>query len=98
MKFEKEFLSELVCFYANDAYDAFEDFTVIQNELTGSSRWSKHFELIFKDNKTNKFYSSSYSRGATECQDERPYEHEGNEIECVEVVPKEVITIVYEKA
>lgn len=44
-------------------------------------------EIVFKDN--GKFYSTTYSVGATEMQDESPWEYE-REVECIEVELREV--------
>ena len=89
MKFKKEFLQAL----AWDDYDEAE-VELIQNEMVDTSRWSIHYESVFryKDN----FYKTSYSVGATESQDESPYEYEGDEIECKQVFPVEKVITVYE--
>lgn len=71
------------------------NFEMVQSELVDTSRWSNIHEVVYKDLDSGKFYSSIYSVGATECQDERPYENDGDEIEFTEVVPKEVIKIEY---
>lgn len=71
------------------------NFEMVQSELVDTSRWSNIHEVVYKDLDSGKFYSSTYSVGATECQDERPYENDGDEIEFTEVVPKEVIKIEY---
>lgn len=63
-------------------YEALED------NITSTSRWSIHHDIIFEDN--GKFYKEHYSEGATEMQDERPWEYD-NEIECTEVELKEVL-------
>lgn len=71
------------------------NFEMVQSELVDTSRWSNIHEVVYKDLDSGKFYSSTYSVGATECQYERPYENDGDEIEFTEVVPKEVIKIEY---
>ena len=71
------------------------NFEMVQSELVDTSRWSNIHEVVYKDLDSGKFYSSTYSVGATECQDERPYENDGDEIEFTAVVPKEVIKIEY---
>lgn len=71
------------------------NFEMVQSELVDTSRWSNIHEVVYKDLDSGKFYSSTYSVGATECQDERPYENDGDEIEFTEAVPKEVIKIEY---
>lgn len=88
MKFSKGFLQEL----AIGCHD--KDTEIISDEIYDTSRWSVHHELIFKN--LGKFYRTSYSRGATEYQDESPFEHDGDEIECDEVRPVERTVIVYE--
>lgn len=70
-------------------------FELIQEELVDTSRWSHIYERIYKDLNTGKFYATTYSSGATECQDERPYEYDGEMVELVEVVPTEVVKIEY---
>jgi hypothetical protein len=50
--------------------------------------------MIFKFE--DKLYKTSYSTGATEYQDEDPYEYEDDVIECPEVFPVEKTIIVYE--
>lgn len=89
MKFEKEWLKDLVW---GDIPK--EEATVVEKELVDTSRWSNIYEIVFKVE--DKFYSSSYSVGATEMQDEQPYEYDDDEIECCEVVPVEKTIIVYE--
>lgn len=59
----------------------------IKDTIIDTGRWSIIHEIIFEDK--GKFYSTTYSVGATECQDERPWEYE-KEVECVEVELKEV--------
>lgn len=89
MKFTKEFLQGL----AWDDYDE-EEVKIVQSELIDTTRWSLVYEMVFK--KDGKYYKTSYSTGATESQDESPYEYEDDEIECREVFPKEKTIIVYE--
>ena len=62
--------------------------SAIKDEVTGTSRWSIFHDIVFEYE--GKFYQTSYSVGATECQDESPWEDE-DEIECTEVVEKEVM-------
>ncbi len=68
---------------------------LMHSEQLGSSRWSAHWEAVYKDIETGKFYQTNYSCGLTECQDESPYEYEGDEIEFVEVEQYEVKTFKY---
>jgi hypothetical protein len=88
MKFKKELLQEL-------AYECYVDgFEVIEQKMTGHTRWSLKYSMIFKFE--DKLYKTSYSTGATEYQDEEPYEYEDDVIECPEVFPVEKTIIVYE--
>jgi len=81
MKFSKEFLRDM-------------EGETITDEVTDTSRWSIHHERVFKHE--GKFYVTYYSRGATECQEESPYQYENDdEIECPEVEPVEKVTTVY---
>ena len=54
----------------------------IVDKIIDTTRWSIVHEIIFEDN--GKFYQTTYSEGATEMQDERPWEYE-DEVECTEV-------------
>lgn len=65
----------------------------VLNELTDTSRWSNHYRFIFKYE--DKLYESDYQEGATEQQDESPYEYEGDVITCTEVEAVEKIVIDY---
>ena len=56
-------------------------------ELIDTSRWSIHYSIVFAHE--GKFYKTSYSVGATESQDESPWEYQ-DEVECTEVEAKEV--------
>lgn len=60
---------------------------IILDTIIDHTRWSVCHELIFKYQ--DKYYSAGYSVGATEHQDESPWEYD-EEVECTEVhkVPK----------
>lgn len=78
VKFSKDYLkNELLLPYAN----------AIVDNIIGTTRWSIVHEIVFADK--GKFYMTTYSEGATECQDESPWEYD-DEIECAEVELKEV--------
>ena len=62
-------------------------YSAIKDDIVDTSRWSVHHEIIFSYD--GKFYRTYYYEGATEMQDERPWEYE-TEIECIEVELKEV--------
>ena len=82
MKFSKEFLIE-----------ALEKNAIVEH-ITDTSRWSVHYRRVFEHE--GKLYETFYSVGATECQDESPYEYADDEIECKEVFRKEKLVTVYE--
>jgi len=81
MLFSKEFLQE-------------DGGITIIDEITDQSRWSTFHRRVFIHD--GKYYLTHYSCGSTESQDESPYEHEDDEIECEEVFPIEKTIIVYE--
>lgn len=106
MKFSKAFLQEmtyedemeLVSGYFNGF--VIEDMVVknVQKEVVDTSRWSIIYEQVFSVTKNDetKYYKTSWSEGATENQDESPYEYEEDMIEVSEVFPVEKTIIVYE--
>lgn len=87
MKFKKEFLRELL-------WDDADGAEKVYDEITDTSRWSIHHWMVFKFN--GKYYGTSYSVGATECQEEQPFEYDPEEIDCSELIPVEKKIIVYE--
>ncbi|MCP3686105.1 MAG: hypothetical protein GY861_25950 [bacterium] len=91
MKFKRELLQRLVW---EDYDEEKEDIENISEEIIDTSRWSNHYEMIFRY--SDKFYRSHFSRGATESQDEQPYEYEPDEIECSEVKQVEKTVKVWE--
>ena len=66
----------------------------VYDRLTETGRWNIHHERVFKHD--DRYYRTHYSLGATEYQEERPYEDAGDEIECTEVFPCERVVTVYE--
>lgn len=52
-----------------------EDFIVIDNILEDTSRWSLNYRLIIQRKSDGKYFADYYSVGATEIQDERPWEY-----------------------
>lgn len=74
-KFSREYLTEELDLPGGE-YE-------IESKVEDTSRWSIHYGLVFRTPDTpNGFaWETSYSVGATESQDERPWEHE-DEVEC----------------
>lgn len=66
----------------------------IEQKIVDHTRWSVHYEEIFTFE--GKYYRTRYSIGATEGQDESPYEYAPEEIECPEVHAVERVVVVYE--
>ena len=80
-KFSKDYLKdELDLPYSNTIVD----------KIIDTTRWSVLHEIVFEDN--GKFYQTTYSVGATEMQDECPWEYV-DEVECEEVELREVTII-----
>lgn len=73
-----------------------ETLKVVSDKITGKGRWALSHELVFQDQSTHLFYRTHYSEGATEQQDESPFEYEGEEVECEEVRPVERVVTNYE--
>lgn len=84
MKFNKKYLT--------DELDLPE--SAIEDKIVGNRRWSVDHQIIFKLG--DKFYSAYYSVGATEYQEEYPWEHE-HEVKCVEVHQVEKTIKIWEK-
>ena len=68
----------------------------VSDTLTGKNRWSLLHSLVFREKTTGRFFQVGYSEGATEQQDESPFEHEADDVEVVEVRPVERTVTVYE--
>ena len=65
----------------------------IDNKIIGHNRWSVVHEIVFEYN--GKCYQTTYSIGATEMQDERPWEYE-TEVECKPVQRVERLIQIWE--
>lgn len=94
----KERMQDIVSGYDGECADDWSEWAnelakIIVNDIEGTSRWSVHHRCVFKLH--GKYYATEYSEAATEIQDEKPYEYEGEWVEVSEVVPKEVTTIQY---
>ena len=77
MKFKTEFLREELDL----------PWSAVEDSIIDQGRWSIYHKIIFEYN--GKHYKTHYSVGATELQEERPWEYK-KEIECTEVELKEV--------
>lgn len=73
--------------YLKDELDLPYSSNAIVDRIIDTTRWSIVHEIVFEDN--CKFYQTTYSEGATEIQDESPWEYD-DEVECTEVELREV--------
>lgn len=94
MNFSKDIMQELAYLEVSEslATDG-KEYKLVQKEHVGSGRWSQQYSIVFEHD--GKFYESYFTKGSTEYQDESPYEYDGEEIDCSEVFPVEVMTIEY---
>ncbi|MEH7552848.1 hypothetical protein [Bacillus altitudinis] len=60
----------------------------VLKEIVETSRWSIHYRIVFAYQ--DKFYETTYKEGATELQEESPWEYD-DQVECFEVELKEVM-------
>ena len=96
MRIKKEILIGLVQDWLHP-----DEFKVVENVFFDTCRWSIYYNCTIQDTKTGKFYDASYSSGATELQDESPFDYidtddEGN-IELIEVEPYTIEITRYRK-
>lgn len=71
-------------------YDDHEDWTKIEETTEGTGRWSIHYSGVFRYKCNGKYYCLTWSVGATEGQDERPFDYEDPELREVKQVEKTV--------
>lgn len=83
VSFSKEKMLEVLCGDIGE---------IVSDEVVGKRRWSVDHRLIFALD--GKLYSASYSVGATEQQDECPWEHVDH-VECTEVERYEKVVQAY---
>jgi len=87
--FPKEDLRQLT--YSSKEFDGYK---LVYSNIVDTTRWSNIYEMVFKHN--DNYYKVSYSEGATECQEESPFEYEPDMVDCIQVYPREKTVIVYE--
>lgn len=66
----------------------------LENNIIDATRWSVINEIIFEDE--GRFWKTTYSEGATECQDESPWEYEP-EVILIEVEKTQKMVFVWEE-
>jgi len=75
-------------------YDETDKYQIIEDKYVENTRWSINSRLVIQDLETKKYYAAYHSKGATEYQDEEPWEDD-NEVLFTEVFPEERTTIIY---
>lgn len=70
------------------------NFRLMSSRLADTSRWHHIHERVYWDLDADKYWQTTYRVGATECQDEGPYENE-EEVVLTEVVPVEIKKTIY---
>ncbi len=70
------------------------EFEVVAKVLKDTSRWSVHYTLIFRKAGEEQLYGANYSVGATESQDEQPFQYDAA-VKCHKY--KQVLKPAYEK-
>jgi len=75
----------------NIVWEEHDDFELVPNteQIIDTSRWSIYKEAIFLHKPTNKYYNLDWSIGATERQDEQPFDHTNPVL--IEVEEKELL-------
>ena len=76
-------------------YEDHEDFELVTSEIVDNTRWSIVYEDVYQRLSDKKFFKTTYRKGATEYQDEHPYEYDGEAV-FEEVFPVEKLVTVYE--
>jgi hypothetical protein len=77
----------------NLLYGGDSTYRIIRNEIVDHRSWSVDHDLIIQNVDDNRFYRGYYSVGATESQDESPWEYD--EPVFIEVFPVEKVVIEY---
>jgi len=80
--FSKEFMCEVL--------DGENKTKIIEDKITGNGRWNIFHNLIWQ-HIDGRVFQCQYSVGATETQEESPWEYE-KEIECTEMVKRLITT------
>jgi hypothetical protein len=69
------------------------DYETVSDDIVENTRWSLVHEIIVKRKSDGKFFRDYYREGATEMQEERPFENDDPDFK--EVFPVEKTIIVY---
>lgn len=96
MKFPKSILVGLTG-YKGDHSD---EYSLVTDEHVNITRWSEIRRMVFSYKNAygvTKHYSTEYTVGLTENQDERPFQYDEQWVECDEVKQVEKIITLWEK-
>jgi hypothetical protein len=75
-----------------------ERFVTISNEIVDTRRWTLTKRLIVKRVSDGKFFETFYSKGATEMQEEKPFEYDKEaEFNEVKEIQKTITDYVWEE-
>ena len=91
MKFENQWLQDLI----HDELDSNLLAEIVEDTIIDTQRWSVVHRIVFLFG--NQFYTTTYSVGSTEYQDESPFEFEDDSVECPEVFEVQKTITVYEE-
>ncbi|AAX63589.1 hypothetical protein PHG31p100 [Aeromonas phage 31] len=105
MKFPKHLLRELIGekFEIVPGEGVPSDFCgsyeTLVNDIIDQGRWTVEYDFVFSFEKDmiKRHFRAPYRTGATECQDEMPWENEGEFVEAEEVEQYEVVTVGYRR-
>jgi hypothetical protein len=79
-----------------EGYVEGDEYKTVLEKITGTRRWSTDYDLVIQRLSDGKLFMGWFSRGSTECQDERPWEY--NKPEFIEVVAVERTVVDYVEA
>ena len=91
MTFDKQFLKNLLNYNLSDDSDA----EIIEDTIFDHSRWSVGHTLIFRAQ--DKYFKTYYYVGATEYQEEYPFDNCDDDVECYEVEEVEKVVKVWQE-
>jgi len=77
-------------------YEDIEGWEKVESEIYEASRWSIHYSGVFKHLETGDHYEMAWSVGATELQDERPFEYDEPELTKVKQVEVMITKWIYD--
>lgn len=89
LELDKELAQRL----AYEDYDHNDGYKVIKDEIVGTGRWTVHHVLVIQRIEDGRYFQGTYQVGATECQDEGPFEY--TDAKFIEVVPEEQVITVF---